>query len=418
MQTTANHILVIGLTWPEPDSSAAGSRMMQLLAIFKSENWTITFASPAQETPFSVQLAKEGIITARIKPNDESFAIFLKEQNPTVVLFDRFIMEEQFGWRVAEVCPQALRILDTEDLHFLRKARRKAVKENRTITITDLQSEVAKREIAAILRCDISLIISTFERTLLIEKFSLNPEIVWYLPFLITPPTDKYFLTLPSFEERLHFMFVGNFLHPPNFDAVMYLKKEVWPLIHTKLPQAEFHVYGAYSSQKVQQLENKRENFFIKGRAANLEKVLQEHRVLLAPLRFGAGLKGKFVAAMQQGTPSVTTKIGAEGLCGDYPFGGKVEESSTVLAQAAITLYTDKKQWEEAQRAGKKLLEGRFNKKQFEEKFVARLKKWLSHIEVYRSRNFTGAMLLHHRQQSTKYMARWIEAKNQNQPKK
>ena len=91
----------------------------------------------------------------------------VKELNPEIVLFDRFMVEEQFGWRVTECCPDALKILDTEDLHCLRQARQVAVKENREFTLNDLYSDVAKREIASILRCDLTLMVSEFEINLL-----------------------------------------------------------------------------------------------------------------------------------------------------------------------------------------------------------------------------------------------------------
>ena len=116
-------LLIIGFVWPEPKSSAAGGRMMQLISIFKENGFEITFASAAQDSDFMIDLAEFGVIKRSIELNSSSFDDFIKELNPDVVLFDRFMIEEQFGWRVIENCPKAIRILDTEDLHFLRKAR-------------------------------------------------------------------------------------------------------------------------------------------------------------------------------------------------------------------------------------------------------------------------------------------------------
>ena len=116
-------LLIIGFVWPEPNSSAAGGRMLQLISLFTDEGYSITFASPAQDSDFMVNLEGYGVDKISIALNCSSFDAFVKELNPTVVLFDRFMMEEQFGWRVAENCPNALRLLDTEDLHCLRLAR-------------------------------------------------------------------------------------------------------------------------------------------------------------------------------------------------------------------------------------------------------------------------------------------------------
>ena len=130
-------------------------------------NWKITFASAAQKSEFSYLLQNENIQEANIQVNDSGFDQWISELNPDVVLFDRFIMEEQFGWRVAEYCKNAIRILDTEDLHFLRHARHQAIKDEFIPGKIDLQNDHAKREIASILRCDVSLIISSYEFELL-----------------------------------------------------------------------------------------------------------------------------------------------------------------------------------------------------------------------------------------------------------
>lgn len=402
----------MGLTWPEPKSSAAGSRMMQLITLFKAKGWSITFATAAQITPYSEDLKKLGIDETAIYPNTEEASQILKAINPDIVLFDQFTMEEQFGWRVAESCPDAIRILDTEDLHFLRKARRKAIKEKREMTQSDIYSETAKREIASILRCDLSLMISKVEYDLLINQFNISQEILWYLPFLLTPIKDRVFEELPQYQDRQDFMFVGNFLHPPNYDAVLYLKTYIWSLIHKRLPQAKLNIYGAYTSRKVKQLENKNENFIVKGRTENLEKTFQNHRILLAPLRFGAGLKGKFIDAMRNGTPSITTPFGEEGLSGKLPFSGVVANSPEEITKAAEALYQDKNDWKTAQLNCLIIVNTRFDKKRFTVNFFKKIKRLNQNLKTHREANFVGQILMHHRQQSTKYMSRWIETKN------
>ncbi len=124
-------LLIIGYVWPEPTSSAAGTRMMQLIDFFKNENYQVIFGTTARETENKADLAALGVKTEKIKLNDPEFDDLLKKLMPEMVLFDRFMMEEQFGWRVDNICPNAIKILDTEDLHFLRKARQEAFKSNK-----------------------------------------------------------------------------------------------------------------------------------------------------------------------------------------------------------------------------------------------------------------------------------------------
>ena len=155
-----NTVLIIGYVWVEPNSSAAGSRMMQLIEQFLKNGSEIIFASPAQKGKKAIDLSSLGVKEVVIELNNASFDVFIKKINPNIVVFDRFMMEEQFGWRVAENCPKAIRILDTEDLHSLRKVRQEKIKKNQKFLIEDLlTSDIAKREIASILRCDLSLII-------------------------------------------------------------------------------------------------------------------------------------------------------------------------------------------------------------------------------------------------------------------
>jgi glycosyltransferase involved in cell wall biosynthesis len=405
-------ILVIGYVWPEPNSSAAGSRMLDFLLLFIQQGWNITFASPAAVSEFMADLDSLCIKKTKIELNNTSFDDFIKDLNPDIVLFDRFMMEEQFGWRVAETCPNAIRIIDTVDLHFLRNARQIAFKENREVSLIDFHSDMAKREIASILRSDISLIISEFEIKLLTDSFKIDSSLLYYLPLLTESIDEIKVKTWKSFEEKRDFIFIGNFLHEPNWDAVKYLKEDIWPLIRKQLPEAQLKIYGAYPPQKAMEMHKPKEGFQVLGRTEEADLVVSNARVSLAPLRFGAGVKGKLAEAMLCGTPSVTTDIGAEGMKGDYDWNGSIANSTTEIAKAAIELYQNKEAWNEARQNGIKIINNRNSKELFEQKMIKHYLSILNNRENHRANNFLGALLQHHTLSSTKYMARWIEAKN------
>ena len=406
-------LLIIGFVWPEPNSSAAGGRMMQLISIFKQEGYEITFASPALDSDFMVDLEKFGVQKKAIELNSSSFDDFIIELDPAVVLFDRFMIEEQFGWRVAEYCPKAIRLLDTEDLHCLRTARQKAFKENRVFELTDLWSEeVAKREIASILRCDLSFIISEFEMKILNDVFKIDTRLLHYLPFMVEEMHESELEELSSFKERQHFVFIGNFLHEPNWNTVQYLKETIWPLIKKQFPEAVLEVYGAYPSQKVLQLHQPKNGFFIMGRAAVANEVVKKARIVLAPIRFGAGLKGKLLEAMQCGTPSITTTIGAEAMHGDLAWNGYITDDVKQFAEQAIQLYQDETLWMKAQRNGVAIINKCYQRDAYARGVIEVIDSLLSDYENHRLHNFMGSLLQHHTLKSTKYMAKWIEAKN------
>lgn len=407
-------LLVIGYVWPEPASSAAGLRMMQLLEFFKNNGFQVVFATTARETENKIDLHSHIIDTLRIKLNDPEFDDHLKELMPDVVLFDRFMMEEQFGWRVDDICPDALKILDTEDLHFLRQARREAYHKNLDEEAVYFDSELAKREISAIYRCDLSLIISETEMELLISKFQLPENILFYLPFLLNNISKKDILKLPDFEDRKDFICIGNFLHEPNWNAVQHLKKELWPKIRRILPEACMQIYGAYASPKVRELHDPGSGFFINGWAEDSALVMQNARVCLGPVQFGAGLKGKFIEAMQNGTPSVTTLIGAEGINGNLPWPGFITNSDKEFIQKAVELYSNKDTWNKKQALAIEIINSRFNKTEHEKRFSEKLYEIQKNLKQVRKKNFTGKMLKHHLHRSTYFMSRFIEEKNRN----
>jgi glycosyltransferase involved in cell wall biosynthesis len=431
-------VLIIGYVWPEPNSSAAGSRMMQLISAMRAQDWQVTFASPAQLSDHMADLSEYEVTCQAIELNNESFDHYISDLNPDLVIFDRFMMEEQFGWRVEKFCPNALRVLNTEDLHSLREARQKAVKKGELFTLSNpeqiahyLHSDLAIREVAAIFRSDLTLMISPVEVNLLIEHFQVPKQQIMYLPFMLEPLAKEHIEQLPNFEERENFITIGNFRHAPNWDVVLQLKQHIWPLIRKQLPKAEMHIYGAYPPPKATQLHNEKQGFYIKGWAEDAKTVIKNARLCLAPIRFGAGIKGKLSDAMECGTPSITTELGSEGMLIDASsndwnntsnsdWNGKVinsqemNENPQVFADAAIKAYQDKPSFIRYQKNGFDILEKQYDKNYWQEAFINRLQKQYENLDATRKSNFFGLMLRHHSMKSTQYMAQWIEAKNKH----
>lgn len=405
-------LLIIGFVWPEPKSSAAGSRMMQLIEAFKCFGYEITFATACAKTENAFDLKSIDVQAQIIQINHSSFDDFVSRLQPDVVLFDRFMIEEQFGWRIAEQCPEALRILDTEDLHFLRKARQNALKEGKIFDDDYLYNDVAKREIASIYRCDLSLIISEEEMCYLRGEFEIDPDLLLYLPFMLDNIQPVVVENFPKFKERSHFISIGNFLHEPNYDAVVYLKDVIWPLIRRQLPSVELNIYGAYPTQKVLQLHNPKEGFLVKGFVDDVNEVMQNARVCLAPLRFGAGLKGKLIDAMQNGTPCVITSVAAEGMYDDFEIQDFIADKPQDFANKAVELYQNKTLWKECRTYGYHVINQRFKKIENQNKLALKVEKIKRNLQLHRKRNFIGQLLQFHTAQGTKYMSKWIEEKN------
>lgn len=407
-------VLILSPVPPEPNSSAAGKRIMDFIEAFLDWNWTVDLATTGTESQFQVPLktlSDLGITCSFIKPNDDGFDSWLKAINPDIVIFDRFYIEEQFGWRVEQVCPEALRVLETCDLHSLREVREQNhfLSDPTQLHCQMLQSHKGLRELASVFRCDLSLTISDFEFSLLINQFQIPKELVFYCPFWIKSQGPKR----KTFEERENISWIGNFNHPPNWDSVRWLRNEIWPLIQKLNPQLKMSVYGAYPSEKVMQLHRPEIGFNVLGRAENSVQVLESSKVLLAPLRFGAGLKGKILDAALAGTPIVTTGIGAEGLGPATEFPGVIFDQPDDLAEACVQLSSERDLWLNSHSKAALFLKSLFDSERLKTDLRRALEAKLAQLKKDRLKNLTGALLRHHSNQSTKHLSNWIALKNQ-----
>ena len=398
-------VLFIGNIWPEPKSTAAGWRTTGLISCFKEYGYEVHYAATTSINEHANILINTGISVQEILLNDDSFNVFISELNPEIVVFDRFMMEEQFGWRVRDICRNALTILDTSDLHFLRIKRGELLSKKKKIT----HEEIKLRELGSILRSDLALIISEVEKNLLVEM-GIPKNLLYYLPFMVNIPNVKKW---NSFENRSDFITIGSFLHAPNIDQLRFLKTSIWPLIRRDIPNAEMHCYGAYCKEKHLQLTDSKSGFFIKGFTDDAQEKISKYKVLLAPLRFGAGLKGKLIEAAITGTPSVTTAIGKEGIVThEEKWAGAIFNDNVLFAKAAVELYLDRDIWKKASDKSLTVLEERFDKKLHNTTFISYVEDRLSNLKNTRSNNLMGSILNYHTNRSTKFMSMWIESKN------
>ena len=401
----AKRALLIAKQWPEPNSTAAGRRTLDILDLFAEAGYQVEIASPAQPTPFQ---AKTGYGEHQIEVNDSSFDEWVRAINPTLVIYDRFMMEEQFGWRVREQCPHTVTLLDTSDFHSLREARHQALKNGEAV---NLFHPVAEREVAAIARCDLTVMISQVEVELLKQHFCLPDWQLYYLPFLVRELPDPK--SLPDFDERQHLVMIGGFKHSPNRDATTWFAQKVWPHLHELLPGVECHIYGAYSDHAMHRLSDPRTGLRVHGRADDALATLARYRLNLAPLRFGAGQKGKILEGWLSGTPTVTTPIGAESMAAEDAWGYALSDNPEQFARTVAQLYQNKSEWLAVRDAGLHALRHGFNYSDHAGAFIQRVEAIADNLEAHRNRNIWGRILRRTEHRAEEFMSRWIEAKNQ-----
>lgn len=210
-------------------------------------------------------------------------------------------------------------------------------------------------------------------------------------------------------------MLFCSFKHPPNIDLVKLLKYEIWPRIRSHLNNEQLHVYGAYPTPEILSLNDKKSGFLVHGRIDDLDNELKKRRLLLAPLRFGAGIKGKIVDAWRCGCPVITTPLGSEGMLDEDPFfrewGGAVANNTDAFVNAAVKMYSMCEVWSKRQERGSVILNTLFNKENNFNLVEAAVKNALSELKQRRTSDLTGRMLWHQTMRSTKYFSKWIELK-------
>ena len=413
-------ILLLASIWPEARASGASTRVLDLATALQKAGARVTISAAGREGAPTDALRQQGLSCIRLAPNDDTFDAYVAELQPDLTIFDRFATEEKFGWRVRRVCPASLRVLDTIDLHWLRLARQRAL-----AAVTDapeelppierlweLSGDTGPRELAAIYRSDLTLVVSDVELDILIETCGVPASLLHLcrLSYPQPPPVAQ------PFAARSGYAMIGNFRHPPNADAVLWLKHEVWPRLRQWHPDAEIDVWGAYAQPQHLALSAPAAGFHVRGFVADQFAELGRRRVNLAPLRHGAGIKIKISDGWWCGTPAAATPIAAEGMHDDRPFGGLVGGNAVTLAEAAVRLHEDQSAWAAAALAGRGLIEDLYSAAATMGPLLERLRRLLRQPDRARQRNVTGQILWQQGLRSTEYFSRWIAAKTQPGP--
>ena len=191
------------------------------------------------------------------------------------------------------------------------------------------------------------------------------------------------------------------------------LRREIWPRIRHQINNARLHVYGAYPTKEILALNDSKLGFLVHGRIDDLDSELTKRRVLLAPLRYGAGIKGKIVDAWRCGLPVVSTPIGAEGMMynDSEPWGGAVASNVDDFVEASVSMYTQIATWDNAQKQSIGLLNKLFNKKNNFNLVETAVQNAIAEQKQRRTHDLTSAVLWHQNLRSTRYFSKWVELK-------
>ena len=318
-------------TW---DKDAGSVRMYEYLKIFLDMGFKIIFwpDNLYKMEPYTTKLQQMGI---EVIYGHNDFKDYIKKfgRYINVVYLSRPHIAIDYIDYVKQYT-KAKVFYDCHDLHFLREQRR-AKTENKPQLFEEVKSWKQK-EFYLMENSDISVVLSDVEKKIIEEE---NPNInVVVLPYVqqLNKATRKY-------EEKNGIVFIGGFAHMPNEDGVLWFTEEIFPIIKRRIPGIKFVVLGSYPTEKV--LSLKSDDIVVTGFVEDVSDYFQNTRVFVAPLRYGAGLKGKNIQAMSYGLPVVTTTIGAEGMGLKDGENAMVADTSVDFAEKVVELYTNKDRW-------------------------------------------------------------------------
>src|SRR4030095_12996750 len=225
-------------------------------------------------------------------------------------------------------------IFDTVDLHFLRAVREAELTGN--LQSKMLAQEMKQQEQQLLNQVDETWVVSEAERELLLlDSPGKNIQIISNIVEIREPTTP--------FAARADFLFIGGFLHPPNVDAVLYFAKEIYPLVAQHLPTAKFYIIGDKAPPEVVALASK--NVIVTGAVSDVQPFFESVKLSVAPLRLGAGCKGKINQSMAFGVPVVATSIAVEGMSLTHEEDVLVAEAPADFARNLVALYQSEEMW-------------------------------------------------------------------------
>ena len=424
-------------SWPEADGSAAGVRTERLVRAFIEWGCRVAIACAAARSPVCERLENtHGVSTFSLPLNSApDMRAVLDATEPDVAVFDRFYAEEAHSHSLQALRPSALRVLDMQDCHSLRLARQRAIEDGGGVSDALRAFPAADdvglaREMASVLRCDLSLACSPVEERWLRDTCGVPSHKLALAPFFVPPDAADAASRLAGFEARNGFVSLGTFRHPPNVDSIRFLVREIWPMVRQELPDAQLQLVGSNPTREASaSFHSPKNGVHLRGYVSpeELDALLGEARVLLAPLRFGAGLKGKVVDAWAHSLPVCTTPIGSEGITrhemfgtsgggddGDGAWGGLYRATDAQsFAADATRLHADRGLWERCSGSGFALRQELFAEEARLATVREALEAALDGRDERRSRDFVGAAMWHHNQRSTEYFSKWIAVKEQ-----
>lgn len=330
-------VLVVEACMITPDQDSGSARMLAMLELLLELGCKVSFVADNLECrqPYARMLQQAGVEVWH-GPYIQSVAQLLYErgQDYDVIIFCRHYIAAPYITRVRRWAPQARIVFDTVDLHYLREQRQAELENSPAMHAT--AEKTRAQELSVIAKSDVTLVVSPVEQALLARE--IPGAVVRILSNIHEPRATKH-----AFSQRQGLLFIGGFRHPPNIDAMEWFVGEVWPLVRARLPDVEVTIVGSNMPNHIRALAEL--GVIVAGFVEDVDTLLDAARISLAPLRYGAGVKGKINQAMACGLPVVATSVAVEGMNLQNGVDILVADTPQAFADAVVRLYGDETLW-------------------------------------------------------------------------
>lgn len=354
-RTRRGRILVIDATTPTPDRDSGSMEIVNLMRILRRQGYHVTFVPEnlVEIEDYTARLRRIGVECLHLPYVAPDLVRLCADLAPTydAVIVTRQPLAEKLLDPIRAAAPDVPVIFNTIDLHFLRVSREAELFGQPALAVR--AEEVRRSELRSISLADATLVVSQHERALLGDL--LPSARVRQIPLIRVLPGGPF----PAWNERRAVTFVGGFRHPPNQDAVRWLLEEIWPRARALGLKAPLHIVGPDGPEFLQ--DDPANEIRILGHVPDLAPIFAESRLSIAPLRYGAGLKGKVIDSLFYGVPVIATPIAAEGSGLESGVHIEVAGQADELAQALVSLYGSEERWTEMAQAGRAFCEEHFS---------------------------------------------------------
>lgn len=338
-------VLILEHCNPTPDQDAGSVSVFNIMLLMREMDFQITFIAEDNylyDPKYTTMLQRVGV-EVLYGPYTNSVENHLKEMGARydlIFLFRPKVVERNID-AIKRYAPQAKTLFYTHDIHHIRMERQAQLLQS---TVKQVEAEKMKeKEFAAIREVDSTIVVSTTELEILQPQ--LPDQNLELLPLLLNIPG-----TNAGYEQRNGIVFVGGYQHTPNVDAVQYFVNEIMPHVRNYLPDVKFHIVGSKPPESILDLAS--DDVVVEGFVEDLTPFLDSMRVAVAPLRYGAGVKGKVGTALAAGLPLVATPIAAEGMGIVADDHALIANSPESFAKHVAKLYQDADLWRFLSRRG------------------------------------------------------------------